>query len=102
MAPASVSQTAQAQAQAEAENDTTVDLVRNTQSSTTITDIILTPSDQINVQGSSVDAGGDVNLSDNSLRLDALGPTGRTCPVYLNLRRSHPLFFRTRNFLHHH
>src|SRR3546814_3026386 len=47
MAPASVSQTAQAQAKAEAENDTTVDLVRNTQSSTTITDIILTTSDQL-------------------------------------------------------
>src|SRR3546814_18178385 len=87
MAPASVSQTAQAQAKAEAENDTTVDLVRNTQSSTTITDIILTTSDQLNVQGSSVDAGGDVNLSANGLSLDAVGSAGRTCPVYLRLRR---------------
>src|SRR3546814_4466025 len=95
MAPASVSQTAQAQAKAEAENDTTFDLVRNTQSSTTITDIILTTSDQLNVQGSSVDAGGDVNLSANGLSLDAVGSAGRTCPVYLRLRRPKPAIFRT-------
>src|SRR3546814_7359164 len=72
MAPASVSQTAQAQAKAEAENDTTVDLVRNTQSSTTITDIILTTSDQLNVQGSSVDAGGDVRSEEHTSELQYL------------------------------
>src|SRR3546814_864433 len=76
----------------------TVDLVRNTQSSTTITDIILTTSDQLNVQGSSVDAGGDVNLSANGLSLDAVGSAGRTCPVYLRLRRPKPAIFRTGKF----
>ncbi len=86
-ASASASLTAQASAEAkvEAESDTTIDLVRNTQSSTTTTDIThtgssitsggntsLIASDQLKVQGSSVDAGGDVDLAAKDMSFEAV------------------------------
>src|SRR3546814_17058505 len=86
-ASASASLTAQAQAaaEAEAESDTTVDLVRNTQSSTTPPDITqpgasinpggstsVTVSGQLKVQGSSVDAAGDCNPSAQDKRYEEI------------------------------